>query len=85
MRIVEFVPFGILIGVLARMLANGEGRRRWPTSMLAGGGGALLGGLVGRYFSLSRDEAPRGFAMSLLGAFVFVALFHVFSSSRVRA
>ena len=80
----EFLTFGVLIGLLVRMLAGATWRIGWRASMLVGGGGGLAGGLLGRLLRLSRrllrlsrDEAPQGFAMSLVGAFALVAAYYL--------
>jgi uncharacterized membrane protein YeaQ/YmgE (transglycosylase-associated protein family) len=85
MYVLEFLPFGILIGLLGSMLAARKRRDRWLMSMLLGAAGALVGGLFGRFLALSADEAPQGFALSLLGAFVVVAAYHALLIVRVRA
>lgn len=85
MFLLEFLPFGILIGLLGSMLAARKRRDTWWASMLIGGAGALVGGLLGRFLALSADEGPQGFALSLLGAFVVVAAYQALMIVRVRA
>ena len=74
MHAAEFLPFGLLIGALARMLARGRARGGWVVSMLVGAVGALAGGFIGRGLVLYRDEGPEGFVTSLLGALVAVVV-----------
>lgn len=81
----EFLPFGMLIGALARLLSGRKGRAAMAAWVIAGAMGALLGGLSGRAWALFRDETPRGFAMSLLGAMLLVVAYHAVSVPRVRA
>jgi uncharacterized membrane protein YeaQ/YmgE (transglycosylase-associated protein family) len=77
-----FLPFGLLIGALAKWLASRHGRSRTLPSMFAGGLGAVVGGECGRGLAVFRDEGPRGFAMSLLGAFVLVVAYHALTILR---
>jgi uncharacterized membrane protein YeaQ/YmgE (transglycosylase-associated protein family) len=83
---IEFLPFGALIGVVARMLAVRRGPGKvsagWAGSALVGGIGGVVGGLSGRGLGLWADEGPQGFALSLLGALAFVVIYHVLSMSR---
>jgi uncharacterized membrane protein YeaQ/YmgE (transglycosylase-associated protein family) len=73
LSIIEFVPFGLLVGALAHRLAL---RRRGHALgwMLVGAAGALAGGLGARVFASWPGEGPQGFAFSLLGALVFVVV-----------
>jgi uncharacterized membrane protein YeaQ/YmgE (transglycosylase-associated protein family) len=81
----EFLPFGLLVGVLAHRLALGRGRGGWAASALAGACGALIGGLAGRFFDIWPEEGPQGFAGSLLGALGFAIAFRALSGSSGRA
>jgi uncharacterized membrane protein YeaQ/YmgE (transglycosylase-associated protein family) len=83
--LLQFVPFGLLIGALARALTKGRGRVGWAPSMLVGAAGALLGAILGRAFVLVRDEAPMGFVASLLGALFLVAAHQAFLRPRLQA
>jgi uncharacterized membrane protein YeaQ/YmgE (transglycosylase-associated protein family) len=83
--LLEFVPFGLLIGALGRALGRGRGRLGWVLSMVLACGGALVGGELGRLVVPVRGEAPLGFAASLLGAFFIVTLHHTFFEPRLDA
>lgn len=74
-----FLPFGLLIGALARMLVQGRVKSGWVASIAAGGVGALLGGWLGRNLALYRGERPVGFALSLLGALALAAAYQAYS------
>jgi uncharacterized membrane protein YeaQ/YmgE (transglycosylase-associated protein family) len=81
----EFLPFGLLIGVLGHWLAVDRGRGGWTASALSGACGALVGGMAGRYLRIWPDEGPQGFAMSLLGGLGFAIAFRALSGSSGRA
>jgi uncharacterized membrane protein YeaQ/YmgE (transglycosylase-associated protein family) len=74
---VEFLPFGVLVGALARVLTIRRPSGGWARWMLVGGCGALVGGLSDRFFGFWPEEGPQGFATSLLGALVFVVAYQV--------
>jgi uncharacterized membrane protein YeaQ/YmgE (transglycosylase-associated protein family) len=80
MLALPFLPFGLLIGLLGRMLAGpkvgGVTVVSWLPSLLAGAVGAVVGGILGRVVLLDRAERPQGFALSLLGALVLVVAYH---------
>ncbi len=84
-HIIGFLLFGLLIGVLARMLVPGGGSGGWVVSMAMGVAGCMLGGFFGRVAGLYREGEPAGFVMSLLGAFTLVAVYHAFAVRRRAA
>ncbi len=81
----QFLPFGLLIGVLARILARGKARSGWVASAAVGGAGALLGGWLGKSLALYRGERPEGFTVSLLGALALAVAYQAYSSWRKPA
>jgi len=84
MAALQFLPFGLLIGGVTRMLGRGRARSGWTSSLLMGASGAVLGGWLGRSLALFRGERPEGFAMSLLGALVFAVAYQAASLRRER-
>lgn len=81
----EFLPFGVLVGVLVHWLALVRSRAGWMTSAISGACGALIAGLAGRSFGIWPEEGPQGFAISLLGALGFAVAFRLLSGSSARA
>ena len=73
MQIILFLLLGIVVGALARFVVPGREPGGLITSLLLGGGGALLGGFVGQVVGLYPAGQPAGFLMSLLGAIALVA------------
>jgi uncharacterized membrane protein YeaQ/YmgE (transglycosylase-associated protein family) len=84
-HVVGFVLFGLLIGVVTRMLVAGKTAGGWVLSMLGGIGGALFGGFLGRVLGLYGDAEPVAFVMALLGAFALVTIYHVVAARRQHA
>jgi uncharacterized membrane protein YeaQ/YmgE (transglycosylase-associated protein family) len=78
---VGFLLFGTLIGAVIRLLVAGRAGS-WGVSMLSGGGGALLGGSLGRLGALRGDHDSGGFSMALLGAFALVVVYHLVAAMR---
>jgi hypothetical protein len=50
--------------------------------MFVGGLGAALGGILGRAVGLDIKGEPSGFAMSLIGAFTFMAAYNAITFAR---
>jgi uncharacterized membrane protein YeaQ/YmgE (transglycosylase-associated protein family) len=82
MHIILFLLFGLVVGVLARLIVPGRERGGWVVSMLLGVGGSLFGGFFGRIVGLYREAQPAGFVMSLLGAIALVAVYHAIATGR---
>ena len=67
--------FGLIIGLLARMMMPGFHHMGLIMTMILGLVGAWLGGVIGRAFGMYREGHPAGFFMAFVGACVvlFVA------------
>ena len=68
MAIVGWIVFGLIVGVVAKVLTPGPDPGGWILTMVLGIAGALLGGLIGRGIGWYRDDEPVGFLMAVLGA-----------------
>jgi uncharacterized membrane protein YeaQ/YmgE (transglycosylase-associated protein family) len=84
LHFVGLLLFGLLIGVVIRMLVAGKAGS-WAVSTLSGIGGAVLGGFVGRAGSSHGSGDSAGFVASLLGAFTLVSIYHAVAARRLRA
>jgi uncharacterized membrane protein YeaQ/YmgE (transglycosylase-associated protein family) len=78
-----FVLLGTLIGGAVRMLVAGRAGGWW-VSMVGGGCGGLLGGILGRRGGFLEDLESAGFILSILGAFAVVAVYHIVASRRLQ-
>lgn len=82
MHILVFLLFGLVVGVLARIIVPGKEPAGWVVSMMFGVGGAIVGGYFGRVLGLYREGQPAGFLMALFGAIALVAVYHAVTSRR---
>jgi uncharacterized membrane protein YeaQ/YmgE (transglycosylase-associated protein family) len=78
MEIIGFIVFGLVVGVIAKLLMPG----RDPGGLFVTAGigmvGALIGGVIGR-FILGRGEAyTAGWIMSIVGALILLFLYRKF-------
>ena len=80
MWVVELLFFGLVIGVLARMLHPGRDKMNLFWTILLGVWGSILGGWIGSLLSIDVDEGFRRWIAATLGALflliVYSALVH---------
>jgi uncharacterized membrane protein YeaQ/YmgE (transglycosylase-associated protein family) len=77
MSVLAWIVFGLVVGVLAKLLMPGRDPGGIIVTMLIGIAGALLGGFMGRALGLYRQGEAAGFFMSILGAIVLLALYRL--------
>jgi uncharacterized membrane protein YeaQ/YmgE (transglycosylase-associated protein family) len=82
MHILLFLLFGLVVGVLARLIVPGREWGGWAVSILLGVGGSLLGGFFGRIVGLYREAQPADFVMSLLSAIALIGVYHAIATGR---
>ena len=76
MGILGWILFGLIIGVLAKVVMPGRDPGGVIITILLGIGGSLLGGWFGRAIGLYDSyETGAGFVMSILGAIVLLAIY----------
>jgi uncharacterized membrane protein YeaQ/YmgE (transglycosylase-associated protein family) len=85
MQTILFLIFGLVVGVVARIIVPGKEPGGWIVSMLLGVVGSFLGGFLGRALSIYREGEPAGFVMSLLGAVLLVVAYNAIARRRSLA
>jgi uncharacterized membrane protein YeaQ/YmgE (transglycosylase-associated protein family) len=76
MHTILLVAFGAIVGVLARFIGPRSPPSPFMGSMFFGIAGALGGELVGRLTGFSNGDEPADFVTALVGAVLFVVLYH---------
>ena len=74
MGILSWIVFGLVVGVIAKLLTPGRDPGGFIVTMLLGIAGALLGGLIGRAMGFCGPEQQAGWLMSIAGAIVLLVL-----------
>ena len=74
MAIVGWIVFGLIVGVVAKVLTPGPDPGGWILTIVLGIAGALLGGFIGRGTGWYRDDEPVGFLMAVLGAVLILVV-----------
>jgi uncharacterized membrane protein YeaQ/YmgE (transglycosylase-associated protein family) len=77
MSILLWVLFGLIVGVIAKLLTPGREPSGFILTALLGIAGALVGGFIGRAVGLYPDyQSTGGFFMSIVGAVLILAAYH---------
>ncbi len=84
MHILGWILFGLVVGIVAKLLMPGRDPGGFIITILLGIAGALLGGWIGRAIGWYRPDDPVGFVMAVIGALILLAIYHfAFHSRRV--
>jgi len=83
MVILSWIVFGLVIGLIAKLLMPGRDPGGFIVTMLLGIAGALVGGFIGRAMGFYDTNQSAGWLMSILGAIILLALYRVLVRRRV--
>jgi uncharacterized membrane protein YeaQ/YmgE (transglycosylase-associated protein family) len=84
MGILGWILFGLVVGVIAKLLMPGRDPGGFIVTILLGIAGAVIGGWIGRVMGLYGPNDGAGFFMALLGSIILLALYRVFARGRTR-
>jgi uncharacterized membrane protein YeaQ/YmgE (transglycosylase-associated protein family) len=85
MGILGWILFGLVAGVIAKLLMPGKDPCGFIITILIGIAGAFLGGFIGQAVGLYREGETAGMFMAILGAILLLAIYRVTLGRRVRA
>jgi len=85
MHLLLFLVFGLVVGVIVRLITPGREGGGWVVSILIGVLGSYVGGFLGRITGLYREGEAAGFLMSVIGAVVLLVAYHALVSRRASA
>lgn len=77
MGIIAWILFGLVVGVIAKLLMPGRDPGGFIVTILLGIAGALVGGFLGRALNLYGPNDSAGWLMSILGAVILLALYRM--------
>ncbi|MGZ8496318.1 MAG: GlsB/YeaQ/YmgE family stress response membrane protein [Candidatus Binatia bacterium] len=75
MEIIGWIFFGLVVGVIGKLLMPGRDPGGFVVTILLGIAGALLGGFLGRSLGLYREDDPVGFIMAVIGAIILLVIY----------
>lgn len=77
MGILMWILFGLVVGIIAKLLMPGRDPGGFIVTILLGIAGALLGGFIGRAMGWYGEGDAAGWIVSILGAIVLLALYRM--------
>ena len=80
--IIGWIVFGLVVGLLARLLHPGRDPGGFVITAVLGIAGSLLGGFLGRALGLYREGEGAGLIMSVLGAILLLVLYSRLAGGR---
>jgi uncharacterized membrane protein YeaQ/YmgE (transglycosylase-associated protein family) len=83
MGILSWILFGLVVGIIAKLLMPGRDPGGFIITILLGIAGALLGGFIGRALGFYGPSQGAGWLMSIAGAIILLALYRLAVGRRV--
>jgi len=83
MEILSWIVFGLVIGIIAKVLMPGRDPGGFIVTTLLGVAGAMIGGFVGRAMGFYGEGQTAGWLMSILGAVLLLAMYRMMVRRRV--
>jgi uncharacterized membrane protein YeaQ/YmgE (transglycosylase-associated protein family) len=80
--VIGWIVFGLIVGVIAKLVMPGRDPGGIIVTMGLGIAGALIGGFVGRALNWYGPNDGAGFFMSLLGAILLLWLYRMMVARR---
>jgi uncharacterized membrane protein YeaQ/YmgE (transglycosylase-associated protein family) len=84
MSIIGWILFGLVVGIVGKLLMPGRDPGGFILTILLGIAGALLGGFVGQSLGFYQEGEPAGFLMAVVGSIVLLLLYRLFVGRRDR-
>ncbi len=76
-HVIGWILFGLIVGVVAKLLMPGRDPGGFIITILIGIAGALLGGVIGRALGLYGPGESAGWIVSILGAVVLLFIYRL--------
>lgn len=84
MSVIGWILFGLVVGIVGKLLMPGRDPGGFILTILLGVAGALLGGFVGQSLGFYQEGEPAGFLMAVVGSIVLLLLYRMFVGRRDR-
>jgi uncharacterized membrane protein YeaQ/YmgE (transglycosylase-associated protein family) len=82
MGVLGWILFGLVVGIIARLVMPGRDPGGMIVTILLGIAGAVLGGFVGRALGFYGPEEAAGFVMAILGSLLLLFGYRMLSPKR---
>src|SRR5919201_2248691 len=84
MDILLWVLFGLVVGIVARLIMPGRDPGGIIITIILGIVGAMLGGWLGRVLGFYREGEAAGFIMAVVGAVIILGIYRLVLPGRTR-
>ena len=81
--VLGWILFGLIAGVIAKLLMPGRDPGGFIVTIVLGIAGALLGGFLGRALGFYREGQGAGMLMSILGAVILLGIYRLIMRPKV--
>jgi uncharacterized membrane protein YeaQ/YmgE (transglycosylase-associated protein family) len=82
MSIIGWILFGLVVGVIGKLLMPGRDPGGFIITILLGIAGALLGGFIGQALGLYEPDEPAGFIMAVIGSIILLVIYRMAAGRR---
>jgi uncharacterized membrane protein YeaQ/YmgE (transglycosylase-associated protein family) len=82
MSIIGWILFGLVVGIVGKLLMPGRDPGGFILTILLGIAGALLGGFVGRALGFYGEGEPAGFIMAVIGSILLLIIYRMVAGRR---
>jgi uncharacterized membrane protein YeaQ/YmgE (transglycosylase-associated protein family) len=82
MAILSWILFGLVVGVIAKLLMPGRDPGGFIVTILLGIAGAMIGGFLGRALGFYGENQSAGWLISILGAVILLAIYRMMAGRR---
>jgi uncharacterized membrane protein YeaQ/YmgE (transglycosylase-associated protein family) len=82
MGILAWILFGLVVGIIAKLLMPGRDPGGFIVTILIGIAGAVMGGFIGRAMGLYGEGDSAGWIVSILGAMLLLFLYRMIARPR---
>ncbi len=82
MSVIGFILFGLVVGVVGKLIMPGRDPGGFIITILLGIAGALVGGFLGRSLGMYGEGEPAGFVMAVIGSIILLAIYRMVAGRR---
>jgi uncharacterized membrane protein YeaQ/YmgE (transglycosylase-associated protein family) len=82
MSVIGFILFGLVVGVIGKLIMPGRDPGGFIITILLGIAGALVGGFLGRSLGMYGEGEPAGFVMAVIGSIILLAIYRMVAGRR---
>jgi uncharacterized membrane protein YeaQ/YmgE (transglycosylase-associated protein family) len=84
MGILSWILFGLIAGVIAKLIMPGKDPGGFIVTILLGIAGAFMGGFIGQALGFYGEGETAGLFMAILGAILLLAIYRMTVGRRAR-